>query len=280
MPEVIDFHKVEGLGNDFLLVDWRRRDDWRAALEWIQEHAPSLCDRRRGVGGDGLLLVTPATAAGCDAAMIVVNHDGSIPEMCGNGLRCVAFYLHAAAGLGEATVLETGAGPLPCAVTEAGPRQGQVRIEMGSARELGERRPAAGDGRSFQAISTGNPHAIAFVGADEDPEALARAHGPAIERDPLFPNRTNVEFARVERDGSLTLWVWERGCGITEACGTGACATAAAAVRAGLARAGAPLRVRLPGGWLTIEVPEDPQASVVMTGPARLVFRGTVAIRD
>ncbi|MCA9662357.1 MAG: diaminopimelate epimerase [Myxococcales bacterium] len=280
MPEVIDFHKVEGLGNDFLLVDWRRRDDWRAALEQIQRRAPALCDRRRGVGGDGLLLVTPTTTDGCDAAMIVVNHDGSIPEMCGNGLRCVAFYLHAAAAVGDTMVLETGAGPLPCAVMDAAPRHGQVRIEMGPARDLGERTPDAGDGRGFRAISTGNPHAIAFVGADEDPEALARTHGPAIERDPLFPHRTNVEFARVEADGAITLWVWERGCGITEACGTGACATAAAAVGAGLARAGEPLRVQLPGGWLTIEVPEDPQASVVMTGPARLVFRGSVALSD
>ncbi|MEZ4381438.1 MAG: diaminopimelate epimerase [Nannocystaceae bacterium] len=277
MPEVIDFHKVEGLGNDFLLIDWRSRESWRAGVEQLQSQASMICDRRRGVGGDGLLLVTPASP-GCDAAMIVINHDGSIPEMCGNGLRCVALYLHAVSGLDASMVLETGAGPLPCTVTPTAARAGQVRIQMGAAHDLGERAPAAGDGRSFRAVSTGNPHAIAFVDQDEDPEALARALGPAIERDPLFPHRTNVEFARVEADGAITLWVWERGCGITEACGTGACATAAAAVRAGLARAHEPLQVRLPGGWLSIEVPDDPTGSVVMTGPARLVFRGQLPI--
>ncbi|MCB9702605.1 MAG: diaminopimelate epimerase [Myxococcales bacterium] len=275
----LDFTKVEGLGNDFLLVDWRARAGWARDLAALQAAAPAICDRRRGVGGDGILVVAPPPE-GVDAvaSMIVINHDGSRPEMCGNGLRCVAHFLAVDTGATTMTVA-TDAGLRPCTITlDEDRRRARVAIEMGIARDLGPREPAAGEGRRFQAISVGNPHAIAFVGAAEDPEALARALGPAIEVDPLFPDRTNVELARIEGDGSITLWVWERGCGITEACGTGACATAAAAVLGGLAQAGEPLRVRLPGGDLAIRVPAD-GASIVMEGPATLVFHGEIELR-
>jgi len=278
MADVLAFQKVEGLGNDFLIVDWRSRNEPVKALRGLECAAPRLCDRRRGVGGDGLLVITASSDPTCDAAMIVVNHDGSRPEMCGNGLRCVALYLHLLGGLGPEITVETGAGPLRCECVRAERSSGEVRIAMGRATHQGEREPKAGAGRVFHAISTGNPHAIAFVDRDEDPEALARSLGPAIESDPLFPARTNVEFAKVEADASITLWVWERGCGITEACGTGACATVAAAVRRGLVAAAAPIRVRLPGGWLTIEAPNDQEDSVIMSGPARLVFRGEVTL--
>ncbi len=278
MAEVLTFQKVEGLGNDFLVVDWRDRDAQSGALSALQEAAPSLCDRRRGVGGDGILVIASASQPGCDAAMIVINHDGSRPEMCGNGLRCVALYLHRQGGVAPEMTIETDAGPLRCECIGADQRSGQIRIAMGAATPLGERRPAAAQGRVFQAVSTGNPHAIAFVGDADDPEELARSLGPAIERDPLFPNRTNVEFAKVEADGSITLWVWERGCGITEACGTGACATVAAAVRLRLVPAATPIRVRLPGGWLRVEAPSDARDSLIMSGPARLVFAGEIEL--
>ncbi|MEZ4454801.1 MAG: diaminopimelate epimerase [Nannocystaceae bacterium] len=279
---VLEFLKVEGLGNDFLLVDWRGASDWPDRLAAVRRLAPAICDRRRGVGGDGLLVLTPPGDPDADAAMIVVNHDGSRPEMCGNGLRCVALYLERARGSsdrgdrpGELRI-ETDAGLRPCRVAATGDGLGDVESVMGTAAVLGHRQPAAADGRSFLAVSVGNPHAIAFVGRDEDPESLARRLGPAIEVDPLFPDRTNVEFARLEADGSLLLWVWERGCGITEACGTGACATAAAAVREGLAPADRPIVVRLPGGALRITAPGDVSAPIRMEGPARLVFRGSV----
>ena len=283
--EVLDFHKVEGLGNDFILVDRRSdraasagpgSDRAEALLQDLRRSAAQLCDRRRGVGADGVLLIRAPALPGSEAAMIVINHDGSRPEMCGNGLRCVALYL--AAELGPDLTIETDAGPLRARCVVAEENSGEVTIAMGPAREHGAQRPEAGGGRLFYSVSTGNPHAITFVTAAEEPEALARALGPAIEVDPLYPARTNVEFARVEDDGSITLWVWERGCGITQACGTGACATAAAAVRAGLAPAATPLRVRLPGGWLSVEVPPTADASVVMPGPARIVFAGRLEL--
>lgn len=274
----LPFLKVEGLGNDFLLIDLLRpaegprpaheahlpsRPDPDALARWIaklQARAPALCDRRTGVGGDGLLLVTPPLAPTSAGTMLVLNHDGSRPEMCGNGLRCVARYLAQDAA---PFTIDTDAGPRRCQV-----RGDQVEVDMGPAQFLGPRDVA---GRRFAAFSLGNPHAVAFVAPHEDPEQLARTLGPLVERDPQFPARTNVEFARVEPDGSLTLWVWERGCGITAACGTGACATLAAAVAAGLAPADRPVRVQLPGGPLTIRLTTD---RVWMTGPARFGFRG------
>ncbi len=280
MTEVLDFHKVEGLGNDFLLIDWRGLNASCLADELLrlQAFAPQLCDRRRGVGADGLLLITPASDPTCEVAMIVINHDGSRPEMCGNGLRCVALYLDVVAGLGTEITIETDAGPLRCACVDESDTEGEVTIAMGPALNHGSLWPKTAPRREFQVIRTGNPHAITFVSNREDPEALARSLGPAIELDPLFPDRTNVEFARLEKDGTITLWVWERGCGITEACGTGACATAAAAVHKGLAAAATAIRVRLPGGWLEIKVPSDANESLIMTGPARLVFRGQLRL--
>ncbi len=269
------FRKVEGLGNDFLLLDRRDATAEVLALEVaaLRERAPALCDRRLGVGGDGLLIAAPPTSSGAAATMIVINYDGSRPEMCGNGLRCVAL---AVAGADADVVIDTDAGPKPCRVREVSSGtwlHGQVAVDMGPPRLLGTCAPTAATGRSFAAVSMGNPHAIAFVGAGEDPEALARALGPAIERDPLFPGRTNVEFARVEADGGVTLWVWERGCGITSACGTGACATLAAAIDAGLAPYGRDVTITLPGGPLRVRQ-DGPGAPIWMTGPARVVFAG------
>lgn len=266
--EALPFLKVEGLGNDFLLIDLLRpaaaTPEPQALTRWIaelQHRAPALCDRRTGVGGDGLLLVTPPCSPGSAGTMVVINHDGSRPEMCGNGLRCVARYL----ARDTAIQVDTDAGPRLCRVDGD-----QVEVDMGPARSLGHRDVA---GRRFATYSLGNPHAVAFVATHEDPEQLARTLGPLVERDPQFPARTNVEFARREPDGSLTLWVWERGCGITAACGTGACATLAAAVAEGLAPADLPVRVQLPGGPLTIRCAAD---RVWMTGPARVVFRGEI----
>lgn len=257
------FVKVEGLGNDFLVID-ARGADLEAVTASIAPAAPLLCDRRRGVGGDGLLILGDGPA-GADATMRIINADGSRPEMCGNGLRCAALWLSSDGG-GEVLRVDTDAGLRICTV------QGElVDVDMGPAR-LAE--PVSVAGRSFVRVWVGNPHAISWVGADEDPEALAHTLGPAIERDPAFPEGTNVEFAQATSDGGITLWVWERGCGITQACGTGATATVAAAAVAGLVPRGVPVRVELPGGSLWITAPVDPTASVRMRGPARIVFEG------
>jgi diaminopimelate epimerase len=275
------FVKVEGLGNDFVILD--RTHQSRAAVDIeikkLRTRAPQLCDRRRGVGADGILVIGPPMHDGSHAKMTVINFDGSRPEMCGNGLRCVAHYIADHLRV-MAPIIDTDAGIKPCTVT-GHPEDVEVEVEvdMGPGEDQGSKTPASGEERTFASVSMGNPHAIHFVGDDDDPEALARRLGPALEVDEAYPDRTNVEFARVdEGDRSIVLWVWERGCGITDACGTGACATACAAVWAGKLPADEEIRVVLPGGPLTITVPSDRQAGVKMRGPSRRVFTGTVVV--
>ncbi|MBL4688532.1 MAG: diaminopimelate epimerase [Nannocystaceae bacterium] len=279
---VTAFHKVEGLGNDFLLIE-----GGHDALARLRRDAPGLCNRRRGIGADGILLVGPGSGPDADATMWVVNHDGSRPEMCGNGLRCVALWVAAKRGLSRVLV-DTDAGPKACRVTP-GPRgpataglSAEVEVDMGPTTLGGHQTPEGGEGRRFASVGIGNPHAITFVSEADDPEALARRLGPAIAVDALYPQGTNVEFAAVKADGSIVLWVWERGCGITDACGTGACATVAAAVAADLVRSEVPVAVALPGGVLMITVPSgqgrESGRGVSMRGPARVVFSGTVPV--
>ena len=275
-----DFLKVEGIGNDFLLFDRLELHE----AEILQElaaftaAAPTWCDRESGVGGDGLLIVCRADDERALAKQIVINHDGSRPEMCGNGLRCVAHFI-AQRRNSEHFLVETDAGLLDCALlSAAATADAQVSVNMGAPRELGRTLPSAGNGRSFVGVSMGNPHAIHFVADDEDPEQLARSLGPGLEVDAAYPERSNIEFARLEEDGSITLWVWERGCGITQACGTGACATAVAAVWEGHRPPGTWIRVALPGGELAIRVPQDESAGIEMRGAATQNFRGRVSL--
>ncbi len=263
----IAFVKVEGLGNDFLLIDLTHPSAATPPITKLQAAAPWLCDRRRGVGGDGLLLVTPGEQPGHAGRMTVINSDGSRPEMCGNGLRCVALYLAATARENNLTIA-TDAGPRRCHVDAATPWSGVVEVDMGPAIVAPPRMIA---GHEFIPVNVGNPHAINFVAATADPKALAHTLGPKIEVDPAFPERTNVEFAQLAADGSITLWVWERGCGITAACGTGACATVAAACAHGLVPDRTNTRVHLPGGVLTVSMRDD---HAWMTGPAEVAFRG------
>jgi diaminopimelate epimerase len=282
------FAKYHGLGNDFLIVDLRGGAPAGPSVEDARA-AVALCDRHTGVGGDGVLAVLPATTPGAHARMRVLNADGSEAEMCGNGIRTVVKYLHErdpALAL-PALTIDTGAGPLTCAVAPGGGRVDTVTVDMGRPRLSRGEIPMTGpadercvaapltiEGRTLAvtAVSMGNPHAVAFV-----PEsgaalrALAEAIGPAIETHPWFPRRTNVELAHPRGDGHIELVVWERGCGITLACGTGACATAVAACLGGHARPGDELRVTLLGGDLAITVAPD-YATVFMRGPARHVY--------
>lgn len=260
----LTFHKYEGLGNDFVVVDAERAD----ALD--PERARALCDRHFGIGADGVLLVVPPSSSGARARMLVLNADGSRPEMCGNGIRCVALHLARRDGAaGISYVIDTDAGPLLCEVERDGDTA-QVRVGMGRGRPEPEL-AVAFDGRrvTLARVSMGNPHAISF----EEPLDAAHADrlGPAVSA--AIAGGTNVELARQKGDAAFDLVVWERGVGRTLACGTGACATAVAAIRSGRARYDVPIAIDLPGGRLEITVAEG-SLEVSMRGPARRVFSG------
>ncbi len=262
----VPFTKMEGLGNDFIVMRQRLLGPKAAAR---------LCDRRRGIGADGVLTLLPPQNEG-DARMHVYNADGSVAEMCGNGLRCVI----SALGLRHARV-----------ETDAGLREGwqdqQITVTLGEAKLIdSEIEVKLGTQTVFgTAISMGNPHLVlpAFD-ADTDLVAMAERYGFALERHPRFPGRVNVGFPKQQGE-DLALVVFERGSGITQACGTGAGAAAVAMIRRGWR---SPVRVLLPGGLLTVEVTGDVHArapgaalgQVRITGPARPVFDGTVEIAD
>jgi len=266
----LHFDKYEGLGNDFVVVS--------DGLDRADAQARWLCDRHRGVGADGVLLT------GVDGGrpfMRVRNADGSTPQMCGNGVRCVALYLRDR-GLvqTDAFELDTDAGPHSVRVLG----DGRVQVDMRPASLRPDDLPLTSESPWIDepieigayalhvtAVSMGNPHAVTF-----DPVDRA-AIGPALELDARFPQKVNAGFARLTGD-VVELSVWERGVGWTQACGTGACAAAVAAVETGRARRGEAITVRLPGGDLEIVVGE-PGAPVRMTGPARRVFGGVVELR-
>ena len=276
------FAKYHGLGNDFLVVDLRTAKPDEAALVQDPAAVIALCDRQFGVGGDGVLAILPTTT-GDDARMRVLNSDGSEAEMCGNGLRCVVQWLHDHGGVAKAEMaIDTGAGRLVCELLDR-----NVTVSMGAPRllrgeipmvgPLGERcidQPIDIPGqptRSITCVSMGNPHAITFVSSADEARHLATTVGPAVERHAYFPQRTNAEFAFVKSRTEIDLVVWERGAGLTLACGTGACATVVAAILTGRCDEGVVVRVNLPGGTLHIRVMPDMQ-NVKMVGPAAHVY--------
>jgi diaminopimelate epimerase len=276
MHTTLRFSKYEGIGNDFLVVDVD--DELGRVLG--PDAARRLCDRHLGVGGDGLLLVGERDGR---PSMKVINADGSVPEMCGNGLRCVALHLARTGRVqGGSIVVDTDAGPHECEIDAHGDA-GSVEVVMrapsftpaslpirAEAPLVGGRFEVDGAALTATAVSMGNPHLVTF---DEVGDRRATL-GPRIERDPRFPQGVNVGFGVLSGDGrEIVLDVWERGAGWTRACGTGACAAVAAAVETGLAARGEPITVRLPGGALAIRV-GAPGEPVRMRGPARYVFGG------
>ena len=267
---VLRFAKYEGLGNDFLVVDADDETVIPSAL------ASALCDRRRGVGGDGVLLVLPPTTSGSVARMRVVNADGSVPEMCGNGLRCVALHVaRSRSSMPSRFVVDTDAGAKTCELSDLEANQATVRVDMGIVSVTGTRDIEI-DGRTFTLTlaDAGNPHAITtqpFARADVD------RFGPSLATHATFPAGTNVEFVDITSSTSADVVVYERGVGITLACGTGACATARALVAAGRMPAETELLVTLLGGPLAIRVERD--GRVFMRGPARLSFEGSFDTR-
>lgn len=262
MSDALSFDKYEGIGNDFIVVD--------RANPLPESRVSALCDRHFGVGGDGVLVVAPGRSCGARAAMIVQNADGSRPEMCGNGLRCVALHLALADGVERAEyVIDTDSGPKRCLVERKG-RIGFVRIDLGRATPLG-RHGADFEGAAFDfvRISTGNPHAISLAGL-LPVDAIDRL-GPRVSSE--IPGGTNVEFVREAGPRVFEVIVWERGVGRTLACGTGAGATAAALALAGRAPFGEPVEIRLPGGPLEVTVARD-SLELQLRGPATHVFSG------
>ncbi|MDN3645695.1 diaminopimelate epimerase [Pontixanthobacter aestiaquae] len=264
----VPFIKMHGLGNDFIMLDARE-----AELPAVTERsAAALANRRTGIGCDQLILLE--RSANADFRMRIFNSDGGEVEACGNAARAAAL-LH-----GEPAKVETDGG-----IIELSPTQSGARVDMGvpsfewDSIPLDYAMDTAAMPVSWEmlgnpsAVNVGNPHVIFFVRDCED-VPLDRL-GPLIENDPLFPTRINVNIADI-RNGAVNLRVWERGAGLTRACGTGACATAVAAIRRGLVAS--PVTVNLPGGPLQIEWNEG--GSIIMEGPATEAYRGTFEWAD
>ena len=267
------FLKMHGLGNDFVVFDGR---DGAVALNSAQ--AKALADRHFGIGCDTVVLIRPGGSE-ADATVLFYNADGTESESCFNASRCVARLLLDERGLARIK-LSTRGGMLVC--NDAG--KGLVTVDMGEPRLDWHQVPLAsavdtvnfpldigGNSIPVSAVSMGNPHCVLFVPDAE--KAPLTTLGPKIETLPFFPKRTNVEFAQVLDSGTIRMRVWERGVGVTLACGTGACATAVAAIRRGLA--GRKVKLVLDGGTLAIEWRED-DGHVLMTGPTATPFSGRV----
>jgi len=265
------FWKMHGLGNDFVVLDARRTP---VAIDGAGARA--IADRRTGIGFDQMLIIEPG-ADGTDAFMRIRNADGGEVEACGNGARAVGRLLLEDTGR-ESVTIGTLAGP----ITASRAPGGLVTVDMGPARLDWREIPLARAADTLHldyalgpvsdpvAVSMGNPHVIFFV-PDADAVDVAGL-GPRIETDPLFPARTNVEFVQILSATRVRMRVWERGVGITRACGTGACAVGVATARRGLT--GRRTEVVLDGGSLHIDWRDD--GRVLMTGPAEISFTGTL----
>lgn len=266
----VPFIKMHGLGNDFLVLDAREHP---LPAPLTASAARALADRHEGIGCDQIVLLEPSDSLAF--RMRIFNRDGGEVEACGNAARAVAL-LH-----GEPARIETAGGAIALE-----PAKGGAVVDMGQPRFGWQEVPLAFpmDTAALplgwdalerpQALNVGNPHVVFFV-SDADAVDLARL-GPEIEHDPAFPERINVNVASLAGPAHLALRVWERGAGLTRACGTGACATAVAAIRSGLVPS--PVRVSLPGGDLTIAW--QPGETIRMTGPATEAFRGEFAWED
>jgi diaminopimelate epimerase len=258
------FHKMHGLGNDFVILDARSEP-----LTLTAALARALADRRLGIGCDQLILLEPSDAA--DVRMRIWNGDGGEVQSCGNASRCVV-------ALTDARSIETAGG-----VIAGGQAGGQVEVELIEPKFAWEEIPMSypmdtlavpmgwGELERPMAMNVGNPHLVFFV---DDLNAIDLGRlGPSIEHDPAFPERINVNVAQV-KNGAITLRTWERGAGLTLACGTGACATAVAAIKS--KRVTSPVQVTMPGGTLTIGW--APGKKVRMTGDATYVFTGEIEL--
>lgn len=272
----MQFTKYNGLGNDFVFVN-----TFKQTLQDPFRAAKILCDRRRGIGADGLILIGPSTVN--DVRMRVINADGSEAQMCGNASRCVPFFVREQGILAKSELtLETLAGPIYTKIVDEA--QHLVTVDMGIPRLLRGQIPMTGDPAECAidiplqmpaevvygtAVSMGNPHFVMF-GPDAE-HVPVEIYGPQVENHKMFPQKTNVEFVTVLDENTVRMRVWERGAGITQACGTGACASVVAAVISG--KTSRRVTVKLDGGDLLVSWPE--QKHIFMTGPAEKTFTGT-----
>ena len=303
---MIDFVKMHGLGNDFVLID-----DFSQEIELSSEQVALLCDRRFGIGADGVILVRPSQTAGCTAYMHYVNSDGSLSAMCGNGVRCFAKYLVDRGYVNASSrhfVADTLAGQRPVSFeVDEKEKLSIATVDMGIPEFVPEKIPTAlaanattmqgvpfireavpdspWKGLSFTCVSMGNPHAVCFIedwselpsdlfyeGAEKSLESLDLPHvGRFFEGHPVFPEKANIEFASVSREG-IRVRVFERGCGETLACGTGACATVVAASLTGRSKRQSTVFLR--GG--SLQVLWDDNNHVMMTGTATEVYSGSI----
>lgn len=280
----ISFHKMHGTLNDFVVFH-----DLNGRVTLSTDQIKRICNRRSGAGADGVIAVRRSGVA--DFFMDYINADGSLAEMCGNGIRCLAKYVYDNGLTDKKTLsVETRAG-VKTLILMPGPdgKIARVQVDMGApifdpvaipTTVQTDTLPIVDypikiDGRTFPAtiLSMGNPHCVIL--ADEDIEGLPKRYGPAVEVHPLFPARTNVEFIRVLKRERIVMRVWERGSGETFACGTGACASMVAASLKGLV--GGSATVELLGGELELEW-KDHQSSVIMTGESVLVYKGSITI--
>lgn len=271
---IVNFIKMQGTGNDFVVIDAREKP-----IEITPKMAERLSHRRFGVGADQVLVIAPSGKA--DVRMRIFNADGSEVEHCGNGIRCLAKYVTQNGRSQKRLSVETLSGVQTVAIVKD-----RVRVDMGPPELEGEKIPVRSSGRVIAkrfsvgdlvleatCVSMGNPHVVIPV-ASVDPFPVAEI-GPQIENDPFFPNRTNVEFVEFVHRHQIKMRVWERGAGETWACGTGACAAVVAGVL--LERSDRRVEVDLKGGRLDIEWDERTN-HVFMTGPAEEVYRGVIEI--
>lgn len=274
------FAKMHGLGNDFVVVDCVEENN----LSKVKKHAKLICDRRFGVGCDQIIVIAPSKKA--DYRMVIYNADGSEVEMCGNGIRCFAKYLwdrkDAFIRRKRELAVETLAGIIRPQIIKGG----MVMVDMGEPVLDGATIPTTFEGEvvnkplkvgknsyNITTVSMGNPHCVIFT--DDVDNVALESEGPALENYKTFPNRINVEFVQVVNKDTVKARVWERGSGVTLACGTGACAVAVAGALNGKTRR--KVRVDLPGGSLHIEWSKDDN-HVYMTGPAEEVFTGEIKL--
>lgn len=281
----IKFSKMEGLGNDFIVID-DRDEKIKSAISY-SDLAVKLCDRHFGVGGDGIILVRESDTH--DIRFVIINSDGTEPEMCGNGMRCFAKFLYENNILAAETMkVETLAGTVvPKVITNDRDQVVLVRVDMGEpilscpeipfvcdkevAKE--ERLDIPGGSLDITTVSMGNPHAVTFV--DDLGKVNIKKTGRAVETHDRFPEKTNVEFIQVISETELKMKVWERGAGITLACGTGACASLVAAHLTNRSQNKAV--IHLDGG--SLEIFWDKKSNhIFKTGPASLAFEGRVSV--
>lgn len=272
----VEFVKAHALGNDFIIIDALARK-----IEFSAEKVRHLCDRRFGVGADGILLLLPSKKA--DFRMRIFNADGGEAEMCGNGIRCLAKYIYKKGLSSERELaIETLSGERRVVLNVTGKDVQSVQVDMGKPIFTRSKIPMLGDEKEavdellkvgdldlkVTCLSMGNPHCVIFV-SNVKAVSVERL-GPAIEDLPVFPKRTNIEFVEVLNKNELQMRVWERGAGETLACGTGAAASLVAAARNNFALRKA--TVHLQGGDLLVDWGKDDR--VYLTGPATLVYSG------